>query len=82
MDDFDFTTDLILENERVQLRPLKEIDIEFLSGFSLNEPELWNYSLLPGSGLENLKKYIEFALNGRKAKTSYPFVVFDKRMGN
>jgi len=35
MDDFDFTTDLILENERVQLRPLKEIDIEFLSGFSL-----------------------------------------------
>ena len=82
MMDFDFTTDLILENERVQLRPLKETDVEFLSRFSMTEPELWNYSLLPGNGLENLIKYIEISLNGRKAKTSYPLIVFDKSTGS
>jgi hypothetical protein len=39
MGSIDFTTDFILENKRVHLRPLKKTDIEFLSGFSLNEPE-------------------------------------------
>ena len=33
----------------------------------------------PANGLENLKKYISLALEERKKKTSYPFIVFDKR---
>jgi N-acetyltransferase len=74
-----FSEDYFLENEIVRLRPLNQKDVNSLSVFSINEPELWKYSLTPADGLENLKKYIEIALKGREDKTSYPFVVFDKR---
>ena len=76
---FDFNTDYILENERVLLRPLIEEDIQHLSNFSIHEPSLWTYSLVSANGLKNLKKYIDFALEGRKNKSSYPFIVFDKQ---
>ena len=79
MSNFDFSSDLILENDRVQLRPLKKEDFVLLTKFSLREPELWKYSLIPANGLENLKKYIQLALEGRKAETSYPFIVYDKK---
>ena len=38
---FNFKKDLILENERVQLRPLSITDHAFLLPFSLKEPDLW-----------------------------------------
>jgi RimJ/RimL family protein N-acetyltransferase len=79
MTDLDFNTDIILENDRVQLRPLLEDDIKNLSEFSKKEPELWTYSLVPASGLENLKSYVNLALEARKDNTSYPFIVFDKQ---
>lgn len=76
---FNFNTEYILENELVRLRPLISEDDEILATFSLKEPDLWKYSLIPANGLQNLKKYIELALKDRKNKSSYPFVVFDKR---
>jgi len=79
MTTFDFSANHILENDRVLLRPLAENDVENLLNFSIYEPDLWTYSLVPASGLENLKKYINLALEERKNKTSYPFIVFDKR---
>jgi RimJ/RimL family protein N-acetyltransferase len=75
---FNFDHDYILENERVLLRPLIKSDLENLSAFSLEEPELWNYSLTPADGLKNLKSYMEMAIAGRANKTAYPFIVFDK----
>lgn len=75
----DFSKDFLLENDRVLLRPLLKNDIEHLLPYSLNEPDLWTYSLTPGNGEENLKKYIDLALVSRKAKTAYTFIVFDKR---
>lgn len=77
--EIDFSKDYILENDRVLLRPLSKGDIEYLLPYSINEPELWRYSLTPGNGEENLKKYIELALATRKAETAYTFIVFDKR---
>ena len=74
-----FDQKYVLENEVVLLRPLVDLDIEHLKTFSLNEPTLWQYSLISADGLENLGKYIEFALTAKEAKTSYPFIVFDKR---
>ena len=74
-----FDQKYVLENEVVLLRPLVDLDIEHLKAFSLNEPALWQYSLISADGLENLGKYIEFALTAKEAKTSYPFIVFDKR---
>ena len=75
----EFENELILENEIVLLRPLKKEDITLLKEFSLNEPELWKYSLTPADGLENLNNYIALALQEKELKTSYPFIVLDKR---
>lgn len=76
---FPFSEPIILEDDRVLLRPLTEADIKHLTVFSLDEPELWTYSLLPANGLENLKKYVQIALQKREEKNSYPFIVFDKK---
>jgi RimJ/RimL family protein N-acetyltransferase len=75
----DFSKDYVLENEVVLLRPLSVNDFDNILPFSLQEPELWKYSLIPGNGEENLKKYFDLALSSRQHKTSYTFIVFDKR---
>lgn len=75
----DFTKDYQLENDRALLRPLVENDYKYLLPFSINEPTLWQYSLTPANGEENLKKYMDLALNGRKNETAYPFIVWDKK---
>lgn len=80
MEIFDFNKAHFLENERVKLTPLTLDDFKSLSEFSLNEPNLWEYSLLSASGTENLKKYMDIALKGRSEGNSYPFVVFDKKL--
>jgi RimJ/RimL family protein N-acetyltransferase len=78
---FDFTQEYNLENEVVLLRPLRENDYEHLVTFSINEPDLWYYSLVPADSEENLKTYIYAALKGRTDNKEYPFIVFDKRTG-
>lgn len=75
----DFQNDILLENERVLLRPLQITDFETFLPFSENEPNLWTYSLVSAAGAENLKKYIEIALQGRVDQIAYPFLVFDKK---
>ncbi len=77
---FNFDTDYTLENEVALLRPLTMEDMEHLSVYSIYEPQIWDYSITPANGLENLKKYIKLALQGRASKTAYPFIVFDKRV--
>jgi len=70
---------LTLENDIVLLRPLVPEDIEHLLSFSINEPTLWTYSLIPANGEENLKTYMAKAFEDKAAGTSFPFIVFDKR---
>ncbi|NND94427.1 MAG: GNAT family N-acetyltransferase [Flavobacteriales bacterium] len=70
---------IILEDQRVELRPLKRDDLEHLLSFAINEPELWTYSLQQGGGEENLKRYIDKAILDRDNGTSYPFIVYDKK---
>lgn len=76
---FDFTENYILENERAQLIPLDEYNNTHLLRFSINEPNIWTYSLVPMSGEENFKKYIAAALLSKEQKTAYPFLVYDKK---
>lgn len=77
---FDFGSDLILEDERVLLRPLQLSDVENLSYLSENEPELWKYSLVrAGGSREHLENYIRIAIENRENRTEFPFVVFDKQ---
>lgn len=75
-----FFQDHILENETVLLRPLKAEDISLLLPISVNEPEIWKYSLVQAHGEENLKAYIKMALDEKTKQKEYPFIVFDKRI--
>ena len=77
--DFNFKEKYQLENERILVRPLEHTDFKNLIHFALNEPELWEYSLQKGSGVEGLKTYIDTAITNRKKENSYPFIVFDKK---
>ena len=76
---FDSKQDYFLEDDCVLMRPLQQNDVSNLLLFSLQEPELWKYSLVAVAGEDNLKKYINTALSARIAGTEYPFIVFDKR---
>ena len=78
MQNFDFKKNIILENDKVLLKPLQKKDYKNFITFSENEPEIWEYSLMQLNTKENLKKYISFALLERKQGTSYAFSVFDK----
>ena len=79
MSAFNVRKDYTLEDDCVLLRPLRTDDVQHLLPFSLNEPGLWKYSLLPVAGEENLKNYIQIALKGREEEKEYPFIVYDKR---
>ncbi len=77
---FNFSQDYILENEIVLLRPLIPEDIPHLLSISINEPEIWKYSLIQANGEENLKAYVTMAMHAKADKKEYPFIVFDKRI--
>lgn len=79
MEKFNFDKEYILENDRVRLSPMELDAIKAFSDFSTKQPELWKYSLVSGSGLDNLKAYIDYALQSRAEETAYPFVIFDKQ---
>ncbi|MGI8950714.1 MAG: GNAT family N-acetyltransferase [Chitinophagaceae bacterium] len=79
IENFNCKNDYILEDERALLRPLQENNYDNLLPFSLNEPELWKYSLITAAGEDGLKNYINIALTARAEKKEYPFIVFDKK---
>lgn len=82
MNIFNFDSDYILENEYAKLIPLKESDFENLLQFSINEPEIWQYSMVKADNPENLKKYIALALDEKNKLSEYPFIIFDKTKNN
>jgi RimJ/RimL family protein N-acetyltransferase len=77
---FDFNKDYVLEDDRVILRPILIEDIDHLANYVLSEPEIWKYSLVAINKVEDLKGYIESAIDSRNNKTAYPFIVFDKQL--
>jgi len=74
-----FDSEIILENEFVELRPLQIDDIALLSHFAISEPTIWKYSLMQIQNENDLVKYVEQALEARSQKKEYPFIVFDKK---
>jgi len=71
--------EIILEDERVLLRPLVATDLEHLLPFALNEADIWKYSLVSPAGEEGMQNYISTTLQNRAAGIEYPFIVFDKQ---
>ena len=78
MNTFNFETDIILENDIVKLRPIKIADVPHLVNISL-EPNIWDHSFVKGDGEKNLTNYISQAIQARENKTSYTFIIYDKR---
>ncbi|SEO80678.1 Protein N-acetyltransferase, RimJ/RimL family [Flavobacterium sp. CF108] len=76
---FNFTDNIILEDDLVLLRPIQESDIENLLEISINEPETWKYSLVGAEGKDNLIHYIQLAIKEREKQKEFPFIVFDKK---
>jgi len=79
---FDFTKEIILENERVLLRPLQIADSSLLAHYVKEEPDLWQYSLASILTTGDLEKYIQAAIEARENKTAYAFIVFDKLLNS
>jgi RimJ/RimL family protein N-acetyltransferase len=75
---FDTSTDFILENERVLLRPLVQDDAVYLSAYVKEEPALWKYALTPITTDQEFEQYMATAFEARQLKSAYPFIVFDK----
>ena len=75
---FDTSTDFILENERVLLRPLVQDDAVYLSAYVKEEPALWKYALTPITTDQEFAQYMATAVEARQLKLAYPFIVFDK----
>jgi RimJ/RimL family protein N-acetyltransferase len=79
-DKFDFIKEYILEDERVILKPLQNLDADALAVYVSTMPEIWTYSLVSIQKVADLQGYIDNAIESRKQKTAYPFVVFDKQL--
>lgn len=77
MTHFDFSKKYILENDFVQLEPLKMKHLEMLSVIS-NDDQIWKYLFEEGKQKKQLKVFIQKAIQNRKLGKEYPFVIFDK----
>jgi len=77
--DFPFEQEIILENDRSLIRPLQADDLENLLPAATANKDLVQYSPTPIYTKELLHHYIETALEERKNKLRYPFVLFDKK---
>jgi N-acetyltransferase len=75
---FDFKKEIILENDRALLRPLKEEDFEKLLPVAIDDATLLQYSPAKIASEADLKNYIRIALNERETKFRYAFSIFDK----
>ena len=73
-----FPENIILEDERVLLRPLQKEDLNFLLPYAEQEPELWKYSAVSAAGKNGMSNYIDGAIRERELKKEFPFIIFDK----
>ena len=73
-----FPENIVLEDERVLLRPLQIEDLNFLLPYAEQEPELWKYSAVSAAGKDGMRNYIDGAIRERELKKEFPFIIFDK----
>ena len=74
-----FTSEIILENNQVFMRPLAIDDLQSLVDISFSD-RLWEYGHRVKSE-EDVKGYIQTCLSWRAEKRNYPFVIIDKKSG-
>ena len=76
----DFSTNLVLENNRVRLRPLEAGDFEALKAVAM-DADLWTYTLTRADDVVSLAAYIRQAIEAREQGLRYPFAIIDRETG-
>lgn len=75
---FPFDSEIILQDTRALLRPIRSDDLNILSDPAFSDPDLLRFSPRPVYNIHLLKQYIENALQLREQKKRYTFTVIDK----
>jgi RimJ/RimL family protein N-acetyltransferase len=78
MPDLLFSNDIILEDDRVLLRPLTTNDFDNLSPVAYHDNDILQFSPKSVHTPEMLRAYIDGAVHDRAVCFRYPFIVFDK----
>lgn len=73
-----FTSEIILQNQRAKLTPLKESDLHELAKVAY-EPSIWQLGMSNIKEKKDLKEYIDIAIKERSSGISYPFLIFDRQ---
>ncbi|MGI4743737.1 MAG: GNAT family N-acetyltransferase [Janthinobacterium lividum] len=76
----DFAQPLVLENNRVRLRPLETTDFEVLKAIAF-DPEIWSFTLTRADDAVSLAAYLAAAMHERQAGRRYPFAIVDRETG-
>jgi RimJ/RimL family protein N-acetyltransferase len=69
---------VILEDDRVLLRPIQLNDVPNLLPFALSEPDIWTYSLISAAGEAGMEAYVQTAIHDMTMGHSLVFIVYDK----
>ena len=70
---------LVLQDERVLLRPLQPEDISLLLPFMDEVPGIWStFSSVKLEDKEDMERYVSNAMKERTQQREFPFIVFDK----
>ncbi len=72
-----FSQDIVLEDNRVLLRPLLLSDVAQLKPMALDE-DTWKYNVSRISSEEELQRWAEDAIRNREARLRYTFAILDK----
>lgn len=75
---FDFQKDILLEDERVLIRPMQNSDKEYLMELLL-DPALSTYSSFQVKSARDALTYVDQCIQDRLSGIRYPFVFYDKK---
>jgi RimJ/RimL family protein N-acetyltransferase len=75
---FPFEKEIILENAAALLRPLQISDLDNLLNIATEDKDLLRFAIKPVYSEKLLEDYIKDAVEQRKNKSRYYFVIFDK----
>src|SRR5688572_1612401 len=73
--------DLMLETDKVILRPIAEDDYDFFLELGKKDFDMWYYFSYNLGDEEQLAKWMEMAFADKKAGTRRPFTIIDKATG-
>lgn len=73
--------DIILQTNKILLRPVEENDYNDFLHLAKQDPTMWEYFSLNLGDENQLNKWMEIAFADRKAETRRPFTIIDKASG-